>query len=615
MTEEWTTEKHLVYMRCGIITICAICVALLAREKGQFAGQASSLIALGLVSLAYCVSTLLVMERVSQGAFHNICFIIDLAIATTLVWLTGKTDKSPFVFIYYLLIISNALSRTHRMSIGSSIIISLICTIIFLTERIGVKTPAPLGPFVFKFAMFYGFGALGYMTEGLRESEKIEQDREKDLLLDEAYKMSRDLVKSLEGEQSQHKEKARRLSTLRQISHMMATTRNPVELRQLIVSKSREETNSSMGFLMLIDDDGMLRMDYSEGLSEMSREVFECRVGEGVLGNVAQKGSSVCLGPKDKGTRLAEFLGTKEKINTLLAVPLQTSQDVKPFGVLGVTNLLVGQEYTPEHLNFMEILAVDAAIWMRHAKLINDLQRSIDEITQALAQAIEAKDPYTHGHIERVRGYSLRIAKALKLSEKEKEIIAKSAILHDVGKIATPDNILLKPAALAEGERKTIQQHAVASMHILEGITSLHPKVLSYVLHHHERHDGTGYPDGKRMDEIPLGSQIIAVADAFDAMTTDRPYRQGFSTEEALERLKACSGTQFNPRVVNAFVSVFTLDLKNPKLELKKGPREPEHVQQKRAETQMPEKRKVINLKIEKQDSPSSSGSLKEDVQ
>ena len=191
---------------------------------------------------------------------------------------------------------------------------------------------------------------------------------------------------------------------------------------------------------------------------------------------------------------------------------------------------------------------------------IKDLQRSADEnrelflgTVKGLAAAIDGKDPYTRGHSERVSRMSVAIAQRLGLADDECEKIRISALLHDVGKIAIDDNILKKPAALTDDEFLIMKQHPQKGYKIMSQIRAM-KEFLPGMYMHHEMVDGQGYPQGLKGDEIPLMAKIVAVADTFDAMTTDRPYQQAMKFEDAITRIQGFVGTRYDPRVVSAFV-------------------------------------------------------------
>jgi putative nucleotidyltransferase with HDIG domain len=190
---------------------------------------------------------------------------------------------------------------------------------------------------------------------------------------------------------------------------------------------------------------------------------------------------------------------------------------------------------------------------------IKDLQRSADEnrelfigTVKGLAAAIDGKDPYTRGHSERVSRISVAIAQRLGLPAEECEKIRISALLHDVGKIAIDDNILKKPAALTDDEFLIMKQHPQKGYKIMSQIRAM-KEFLPGMYMHHEMVNGQGYPQGLKGDDIPLMAKIVAVADTFDAMTTDRPYQQAMKFEDAVKRIESFVGTRYDPSVVSAF--------------------------------------------------------------
>jgi len=192
---------------------------------------------------------------------------------------------------------------------------------------------------------------------------------------------------------------------------------------------------------------------------------------------------------------------------------------------------------------------------------ISMLNRQLKEnnldVIMALIEALNAKDPYTRGHCERVPVYASLIARRLGLTEEELDAIHLASYLHDIGKIGIPDDILNKPSDLTREEYEQVKAHALISSQIVSQIPNL-SHIASMVLHHHEHHNGAGYPDGLSGDEIPLGSRILAIADAFDAMTSSRPYCLPIKPQEALQEIKRCAGRQFDPDLAHLFADAYT---------------------------------------------------------
>jgi ribonuclease P protein subunit RPR2 len=184
-----------------------------------------------------------------------------------------------------------------------------------------------------------------------------------------------------------------------------------------------------------------------------------------------------------------------------------------------------------------------------------ELRDSYMATVRALSNAVEARDAYTSKHAERVAAYGMEIADALGLTLTDFPEIEFGFLLHDIGKVAVSDRILFKPTALSEPERKQMEEHPIKGSEIIRGIGFL-GEAAEVVRSHHERWDGTGYPDGLAGEQIPLAARVFALADVLDALTSDRPYRPASSLATAREMISAESGTQFDPRVVEAFNTI-----------------------------------------------------------
>jgi putative nucleotidyltransferase with HDIG domain len=197
---------------------------------------------------------------------------------------------------------------------------------------------------------------------------------------------------------------------------------------------------------------------------------------------------------------------------------------------------------------------------LRYAEDVRDLyarlQRSIGQSLLGLANAIEAKDRYTRGHSERVGAASRRIAARLGLLRPDVEIIGQAGLLHDIGKIGVPEPVLRKPGALDPAEWTLMRRHPVTGAQIVAPFEHLAGAAI-IIRHHHERQDGSGYPDGLKGDAIPLGARIVAVADVFDALTSERPYRAAMSRRAALELLAGEAGVTLDPQAVAAALEVY----------------------------------------------------------
>ena len=221
--------------------------------------------------------------------------------------------------------------------------------------------------------------------------------------------------------------------------------------------------------------------------------------------------------------------------------------------VLAVGEKVSGQEFQSADLEMLGVLSESAGIAIENARLFKDLQEAYVSTVRLLVSRIEEKDPYTHGHTERVAEYSVAIANAFEFDPEEVQRIQFGAFLHDIGKVHTEDHVLHKPGALTDDEWRIVKMHPLRGAEMVKGVRFLE-RCVDIIRHHHERVDGKGYPDGLKGEEITLAAKIVNVADAFDAMTTDRPYRAGLTVEQATAQMVEKAGSQFAAEVVEVFV-------------------------------------------------------------
>jgi len=226
----------------------------------------------------------------------------------------------------------------------------------------------------------------------------------------------------------------------------------------------------------------------------------------------------------------------------------------KVFGVLSLTGKRDGGTFTRRDLRHVATLTKRASLNMENKILYESVYSNITDTFQSLITSIHLRDHYTERHSVNVTGLAVSTAEALNCSEKEIESIRIAGMLHDIGKIAIPDNILLKEGRLTDEEYTIIKKHPTIGENILKAVALMDTE-RKIILHHHERWDGRGYPDGLSGKEIPLLSRILSVADSFDAMITDRPYREALTIDVAIGELQQNSNSQFDKDVVGTFVS------------------------------------------------------------
>jgi HD-GYP domain-containing protein (c-di-GMP phosphodiesterase class II) len=206
-------------------------------------------------------------------------------------------------------------------------------------------------------------------------------------------------------------------------------------------------------------------------------------------------------------------------------------------------------------MDILSLLAGSAASAMANQKLYRDLQQSYFQAIRALTNSIEARDNYTAGHTDRVTRLAELVARQLSWTEKQCYTLRIGCTLHDIGKIGVPDAILNKAGPLTDSERKRMEKHPQLGLRIIRGIDLFKPSI-PYILAHHERFDGAGYPKGLSGKDIPIEGRLLAVVDTFDAVMSDRPYRAGATVEVAVGELVDNAGTQFDPKLVDAFLAV-----------------------------------------------------------
>ncbi len=279
-------------------------------------------------------------------------------------------------------------------------------------------------------------------------------------------------------------------------------------------------------------------------------------LGVGACGKSAQKRSLVVVEDvtADPDWMAAWHVGESGlNFRSVWSLPLM-SGDNYLLGTMAVYHASVSHP-SDEDVSYLQLIGHQIATALDRARLADRSQDLYRATVESLAAAVDAKDPFTHNHSWQVSAYCRKIAEALKLPSAEIEIIELAGLLHDVGKIGIPDRVLQKPDALAPDEWAMMRRHPDLGARILGDNPALAP-VVPFVRHHHERYDGHGYPDQLSGNDIPLGAAIVGLADAFDTMTSDRPYRRARTMEQALQEVARSSGSHFHPKVASAFLQV-----------------------------------------------------------
>lgn len=352
-------------------------------------------------------------------------------------------------------------------------------------------------------------------------------------------------------------EKLRRLSTFKDASYLINSTLDLSELLDVIMEKTKEVMDAEASSVFQIDEDKKeLYFISAKGGGGEAAKKIRVPFGKGIVGWVAEKGETLYVQDVSRDSRWFKGVDeeTKWETKSILAVPLKTKD--KLIGVAEVLNKRGDRLFTKDDVALFEALGEMAASAMDNARLYKDLEDLFTSSISSLVSAIEAKDKYTKGHTKMVTKYSLMIADEMKLEPKQRKILERAALLHDIGKIGMPDKILNKPGRLTKEEREEVNRHPEKGAAITKPIKRLR-EITVGIKHHHERYDGSGYPDGLKGEAIPLISRIISVADAFDAMYSDRPYRSKLPVDECIRELEEGKGKQFDSKFTDAFITTY----------------------------------------------------------
>ena len=341
-------------------------------------------------------------------------------------------------------------------------------------------------------------------------------------------------------------------SVLMRIGNAMASTQKTESILELTVETLISALNAHSGAIMLLVKD-KLRVMVAHGIDPKQQKSIEIKQGAGIIGWVAKEKKSLNISriQHDRRFDVEVKMGFAHK--SMICVPLMFKDKI--LGTISVHDKGKDEEFTGDDLILLENLATQTAIAIENNRLNLDIERTYVETISALALAVEAKDPYSRGHSKRVSEYVTKLAEEFSLDKKTISMLQDAALLHDIGKIGIKDAVLLKPTALTPEEKRQMHRHAIIGENIVKPIHSL-AKVAFLVRHHQERVNGKGYPDGLMGEEMTLPLKILIAADAYDAMTSDRPYRKAMNKKEAKKELIKYSGIYFDSRVAEEFIRI-----------------------------------------------------------
>jgi len=519
---------------------------------------------LGWFTYNYLNLYILKKRRISLKTIKKIDFfhhIVALLFVTGIFYYTGSILWIGAIFYTFIILFASILSPPKEsliITLIAFVFYSLTVLLIYL-DIIPYKEFFIFTPSLYQNSQYVITTTLAIVVvffsiffSGKNFAQKLKQ---KNVELTQAKKKFEELGNKLEGKVKlrthELKKSKDRLFILYQISRSISSTLKLNNILKVILDFSVKISGANRGSVMLLDEKkNVFFIKAAYNLSEKIIRKVTFAKDENTIGWVVKNKKPLYIKDLEKDKRFSKKEEIDYKLKQLLMVPIIIEGEVK-----GVINLDNNTSFTTDIINLLESFSEQAAVTINNARLYQKIQDSYFEIVKALAQAIEAKDPYTHGHSARVMEYAVQIAQKFGLPEEEIESLRYAAILHDIGKIGVRGIILNNPNGLTTEEYDEVKRHPIIGENIISPIELFQP-IRPLIRHHHEWYNSKGYPDGLSKEDIPLGARILAVVDAYDAMKSDRPYRKALTEETAIRELKRGSSNQFDPQVVEVFLEI-----------------------------------------------------------
>lgn len=507
-------------------------------------------------------------RRISLKIIKKIYFfhhIVALLFVTGIFYYTGSVLWIGAIFYVFIILYASILSSPKEsliITLVAFVFYGLIVLLIYL-DIIPYKEFLIFAPSLYQnsqyvitttlaiavvfFSIFFSGKNFGQILK--EKNEELNQNKKK---LEE---FSNKLEEKVRFRTLELKKSKDQLSVLYQISRTISSTLKLDDVLQTILDFSIKISGAGRGSIMLLDKKKRIfyiKIPYDKSEKNIDKITFA--ENENTIGWVVKNKKFLYIKNLENDKHFSKIKIIRRQIKQLLIIP--TIVEDKVIGVINLENTSLN----PDTIDLLRSFSEGAAVAINNARLYQKIKDSYFEIAKALAQAIEAKDPYTHGHSARVVEYAVSIAQKLDLPEEEKELLKYAAMLHDIGKIGVKGIVLNNPNSLTGEEYVEIKKHPLVGEGIIQPIELLQP-IRPLIRHHHEWYNGKGYPDGLSGENIPLGARILAVADTYDAMKSDRPYRKALTEETAIRELKRGSGTQFEPKLVEVFLGILKQNL------------------------------------------------------
>ena len=343
------------------------------------------------------------------------------------------------------------------------------------------------------------------------------------------------------------------LDTINEISKAITSVLDMDELLSLCLNEINGKIKVKHSSIMLIDE---IRNEFvvkaSQGHRSMQVLGKTQKLDEGVAGRVVRGKKPILVKDIRFDSRFSRYERSDYKTKSFISAPLILGQNV--LGVINIIDKISGKSFCETDVNLLSTIAGQVSVAIENSRLYKVLEENCITMVKFLADNLEAQDHYMSGHSQSVSKYSSAIASVMGVSDKERDILRDASLLHDIGKIGIPEFIFNKPDKLNNTEFDTIKSHSVRGEEIIKPLGFL-KEGICHIRGHHEHFDGSGYPDRLGGEDLPLLTRIMTVADSFDAMTSERTYRQPLKIDKAMSELKRMSGKQFDPKVVDAFAS------------------------------------------------------------
>ena len=368
----------------------------------------------------------------------------------------------------------------------------------------------------------------------------------------------------------------RQLTALVGVGHVINSSLGQERVLDEVMDSVIALMRAERGLIMLRDERNEFPVEAARGMDHVSLEGDDFFVSNTIVRRVAETGKPVLTTNAQNDPRFEQQKSVVEQnLRSILCVPLKLKDEI--IGVIFVDSRVYSGLFEESDLEILSAFADQAAVAIDNARLFEGLQRANKELREAYdatlrgwAMALELRDKETEGHTQRVTALTEVLARKLGVDEDKIEHIKRGALLHDIGKMAIPDGILLKPGKLTLTERKFMELHPLFAKDMLDPIEFLHPAMdIPYC--HHEKWDGSGYPRNLRSREIPFAARIFAVVDVWDALTSDRPYRGPMPPDEVRQIIREQSGKHFDPQVVDVFLAMKDLPVSKQVGDLQQG--------------------------------------------